>query len=549
MATVTTNMLNQSRMDSLGATTQAALSDISTFFETDLQALSDEIATNDAPLETVTNSQITLDFQMGSQFFIKGSNLLNLSNGTLNPYTITQINITSSNNIVFDLRGSVTYNPTTHVMSGSLTSLDITSSWFSANLDISASSIYDDLFVTSTQSFTFSHIDLTIPSMVAGGTALQLSLDGAMTADNLGLSGNVTGMTVTSGGSSFVATGLNGNLANLSNATDADHLLSMLLSGADSITGTSGNDHLRGYNGNDKFFGNAGVDIITGDYGADTLNGGDGNDKLDGGNGNDVLNGGNGSDYLFGGLNADKLFGNGGNDFLIGGSDTANDTLDGGVGIDTVNYSATYSADVTGVTVDLRNSTTIQNTIRAGNDLIKGVENVVGSDYNDTLTGNAANNMLNGGMGNDKLTGNDGNDRLIGYDGNDTLAGGNGNDLIFGGDGKDLLTGGTGSDVFYFDSLWDSLPGTNRDTITDFVHGVDKINLRWIDANQILDGEQAFDATIASGAGFTSFSGIGKLYFDTTNKILYGNNDGDIQADFSIKLNNVTTLTGSDFVL
>lgn len=545
MASVTTNMLDPTRVESFGLLAEGALLDVSTFFEQDLQLLFEDIDT-DVPSESVSDTQISLGYASGTQLTITGSGLLNLSNGTLGAYTVTRIQFASFNGITLDFQGSVTYDPGTFSVSGALTSLDIASSWFSASLDISATS-FDELNTY----ITFSHIELTLNSVVDGGEPIHLALDGAMTAGVLGLSGTVSGMTLTSAGSSFVATGLTANLANLMTAQSTDQFLSMILGGHDTITGTNGSDHLRGFGGNDVLNGGLGADMLFGGIGADTLNGAGGNDNLFGDDGADVLNGGDGADFLNGGMHADKLFGNAGNDTLDGGFDGANDTLDGGLGIDTVRYGDIFSMDATGVTIDLRNSTTAQNTVRAGNDLIKNIENVVGSDYNDKLIGNAANNLLNGDLGNDTLSGNDGADRLLGYDGNDSLLGGNGNDTLFGGDGRDTMTGGADSDVFYFDSVWDSLPGSNRDIITDFVHGVDKINLRWIDANQMIDGDQAFDATIASGAGFTSFSGIGvgKLYFDTTNKILYGNNDGDIQADFSIKLNGVTTLDGADFVL
>lgn len=540
MALVTTNMLDQSRLDSFAALTQAALFDVSTFFEADLQAVMDEVA-DDAPIESVSNTNITLTFPMGTTLSVTGSSLLNLSNGSLNPFTVTQIKLTTANNIVMELNGSVTTSWGGSAVSGSLTSLDITSDWFTASADISASSITE-----LAGSFTFSHLALTIPSMVEGGTDIQLTLDGAMTADDLGLSGTVTGMTVISAGSSFVATGLTGDLATLATAMSPEHLLSLLLVGADTVNGTAGNDHLKGYAGNDTLNGVAGTDKLNGGLGNDTLNGGDGNDALFGQDGNDSLNGGLGNDSLVGGIGTNKLYGVDGNDKLIGGSGA--DTLNGGAGIDTLSYEFVSSADATGVTVDLTNSTTAQNTVKAGLDLVSGIENVIGSNYKDILTGNTTANLLIGGNGADKLLGGLGNDKLYGGAGNDTIQGGDGSDVIFGGDGKDSMTGNAGSDIFYFDEVYDSAASASRDVITDFVHGTDKINLRYIDAKPLVDGEQAF--TFSSGAGFTDFTsiGTGKLYYDTTSHILYGNNDGDVLADFSIQFNAVS-LSASDFVL
>jgi Ca2+-binding RTX toxin-like protein len=124
-------------------------------------------------------------------------------------------------------------------------------------------------------------------------------------------------------------------------------------------------------------------------------------ESFDGGAGDDVLRGGGGSDTLVGGL--------------------GNDTLDGGTGNDTASY-----AGATGpVTVSLLLAGA-QNTGAAGNDTLIGIKRLVGSAFNDTLTGNNGVNELRGGAGNDTLRGEGGPDRLFGGPGNDTLIGGTG---------------------------------------------------------------------------------------------------------------------------
>jgi uncharacterized delta-60 repeat protein len=65
-------------------------------------------------------------------------------------------------------------------------------------------------------------------------------------------------------------------------------------------------------------------------------------------------------------------------------------------------------------------------------------------------------------------------DKLNGKGGNDTLKGGGDNDTLIGGDGKDILTGDAGRDWFVFK---DPLVAANVDHITDFTHGVDRIQL------------------------------------------------------------------------
>jgi Ca2+-binding RTX toxin-like protein len=161
--------------------------------------------------------------------------------------------------------------------------------------------------------------------------------------------------------------------------------------------------------GIENITGSAFDDTITGNAQANVLDGGDGNDTLNGGAGNDTLNGGAGDDSMV-----------------------------GGTGTDTVSYAGTLStatvgatAGVTGVVVGL-GLTTPQATLNAGLDTLVSIENVIGSAFNDTLSGGANTvataNLLDGGAGNDSLLGGGGNDTLIGGLGNDTLVGGDGSD-------------------------------------------------------------------------------------------------------------------------
>lgn len=205
----------------------------------------------------------------------------------------------------------------------------------------------------------------------------------------------------------------------------------------------------------------------------------------------------------------DILLGLGGNDILRGGLGGPNalfrDILNGGLGTDTADYSNGFLnptgpagpvftiGAVAGVTVNLGLAGP-QNTVGAGWDQLISIENITGSNFNDTLIGNGGNNVLNGLGGNDVLSGLGGNDTLNGGAGNDVMNGGAGNDSLFGsagndtlngglnvGFGRDILTGGSGRDiltggggVFAFDTFdynaaSESQPGVfNRDVITDF---------------------------------------------------------------------------------
>ena len=72
-------------------------------------------------------------------------------------------------------------------------------------------------------------------------------------------------------------------------------------------------------------------------------------------------------------------------------------------------------------------------------DLIFNVEALGGTEYADTLTGDALNNALRGFDGDDTISGGGGDDRLRGDAGEDTITGGTGRDHIQGGEGDDTI--------------------------------------------------------------------------------------------------------------
>jgi len=76
-------------------------------------------------------------------------------------------------------------------------------------------------------------------------------------------------------------------------------------------------------------------------------------------------------------------------------------------------------------------------------------------------------------------TGNDGANYLSGNKGDNTLSGFASNDILNGGRGDDVLTGGADADIFIFQAHG------GRDVVTDFLPGVDKINL--VGQNAIAD--------------------------------------------------------------
>lgn len=247
--------------------------------------------------------------------------------------------------------------------------------------------------------------------------------------------------------------------------------------GNDTISGDAGADQIDGGNGADKLYGGSENDILTGGAANDTLSGGAGVDQLDGGDnndslsgldGNDTLKGANGNDWLDGGNGADKALGASGNDTLYGGA--GNDTLNGGTGADRLDGGADfdkadYSNASGAVLVDL--TTPALNTGWALGDSYTGIEGIIGSGYNDTLSGGTGTDRLEGGNGNDRLAGRGGNDSLYGGAGADSLSGGDGNDLLHGGTGNDSVPGGAGADKLYGDDGADTLDGgSGNDTLT-----------------------------------------------------------------------------------
>ncbi|MEO0360287.1 MAG: M10 family metallopeptidase C-terminal domain-containing protein [Pseudomonadota bacterium] len=75
------------------------------------------------------------------------------------------------------------------------------------------------------------------------------------------------------------------------------------------------------------------------------------------------------------------------------------------------------------------------------------IENAIGGDGADAISGNVADNRLHGRKGDDELAGGAGDDRLIGGGGADTLLGDAGADVLIGRRGADALFGGAGADV------------------------------------------------------------------------------------------------------
>ncbi|MGU3363103.1 cadherin-like domain-containing protein [Methylobacterium sp. M6A4_1b] len=177
--------------------------------------------------------------------------------------------------------------------------------------------------------------------------------------------------------------------------------------------------------------GGSGDDVLLGSSAAETLAGGAGEDRLAGGGGDDRLEGGPGADALSDGAGSDVVSGGAGDDAVAVALDGEADRFDGGEGRDTLDLSATRE----GVTVDLAAGTS--SGAETGQDLVSGLEAVIGGSGGDGLSG---------GEGNDSLSGGGGDDRLAGRSGDDVLEGGAGADTVLDGAGCDIVRAGAGND-------------------------------------------------------------------------------------------------------
>ncbi|MBG9389182.1 calcium-binding protein [Caenimonas aquaedulcis] len=360
-------------------------------------------------------------------------------------------------------------------------------------------------------------------------------------------------------------------LAQVQAGTSSDQLLNGG-AGNDNLVGGAGNDTLNGQAGNDTLDGAGGNDIINGGLGNDVVIGGPGSqdwsnygdatagvgvnltlpaivttggggadtltgiENVGGSNFNDTLTGDGNDNALRGEGGNDSLVGNGGNDYLTGGA--GNDNLQGGAGFDTADYFF-VNGMTAGVVVNL---TTGLATGGGGNDILSGIENVNGSNFADTITGDANGNFIEGRDGNDNILGNAGNDNVFGGAGNDTIDAGTNDDWVNGGDGNDNLQGGAGFDNVDYGASTAAVnvnlgtglaSGEGNDTLAGFegVHGSALNDTITGDANNGDINGGAGDDILDGGAG-------------TGDSVSYWDANGPVAVDLSTGL--ATGAAGND---
>lgn len=372
------------------------------------------------------------------------------------------------------------------------------------------------------------------------------------------------------------------------------------------LTGSNGDDTVVARGGNDT------IDASTYGGGSDWYYGGDGYDTVsyatatqdltisyDSLWGAFLVSGSEGeSDYL---LDIERVVGGAGNDTISGGDANetfggggGNDVITGGAGVNTIDFSWQTSS----VTVQF--STTGQGTAvapQSGQDTFTQIQNIIGSQGNDILTGDSADNVIDGQNGSDQIDGGSGSDVAsyfntvasytfiagtggylqiwdyaysdaiinietfsfagvnflytaivaaataanYGTSGNDTLTGSGDRDAIFAGAGNDTIFGLAGDDLIY---------GENGDDVIFAGDGTNNINGGDGSDTVIVSGAQSDfvitiqddNSVLVTGSGITNrIASVEWITFDAPER----QEDTSLDIAYFIEANTATTITGT----
>lgn len=207
-----------------------------------------------------------------------------------------------------------------------------------------------------------------------------------------------------------------------------------------------------------------------------------------------------GAEIYEGSAFADVLYGDTASNTFIGGSGA--DTIEGGGSVDSIWYLTSTAA----VAVNL--ATHSGSGGDAAGDTISGVENVLGSLYDDTLIGDASANKLEGGAGNDTIDGGDGDDVIYGSWITDTGPLGTANP----GPQADVLNGGAGNDTiltnYQFSPTLDAGSIVHGDAGNDIIT-VGSAYAFGDDGDDTITGGQGYTIDGGAGADIIIMNGIG----------------------------------------
>jgi Ca2+-binding RTX toxin-like protein len=270
-----------------------------------------------------------------------------------------------------------------------------------------------------------------------------------------------------------------------------------------------------------------------------------------------VIYGGRGVDTLLGGLGNDIFF------FAEKLQFAPGDTVNGGVGYDSVYFRGDYSIDFNAPGYAGQFNSIESMTLTSATDtryarggpsefdysikladanLAAGVELTV----NGTLLQSYETMVVDGSLETDGFL------RIFAGASDDTIKGGGQADLIHGNFGADTLTGGGGADTFRYQKSGEST-ATSLDHILDFTPGTDKIELTRMDANTTLAGNQDFHwigSNAFTGAGASS-AGELHVFEQSGTWFVEGDTNGDGSGDFliALTLQGATPLSQNDFFL
>lgn len=335
----------------------------------------------------------------------------------------------------------------------------------------------------------------------------------------------------------------------------------------ETVLGSEGVDYGTMHSGDDTYYGNDGNDVLVGQSGADKLYGEAGDDIFEiGGFGTGVSGTTSAADdglkeWIATGANHDLIVGGSGIDTLrVTTGIGANNTTTGKIVLNNANFKSMEVVQVGG-TVDKLN---VENTaLQMLNDHYYHAANSSVADLSNTLGNNGgtisnvvidASGVTTNGL---RFEGNADKNTFIGTSKADTFIGNGGNDVLTGGAGADsfvfgkvheqVITGDDDEVQTYTDTAFNL---TGVDTITDFLHGTDKIKLN-VDQFSSLTVGGFSSANLRSGAGAVALDSNDYLLFDTTTKALSYDADGN-GAGAAVQiatLTGVNTFTASDVVV
>ena len=402
------------------------------------------------------------------------------------------------------------------------------------------------------------------------------------------------------------------NNVNVGGDAEGDSLMNI-----ENIVGSAYGDTLVGGDGDNRIEGGEGDDILKGLLGADILEGGEGIDTVnyedsieavvidlaegiaEGGDAEgDVIREienitGSAYDDMLKGDSGDNIIEGGDGDDILEGR-MGDDTIDGGLGVDTASYRGS------GQEVDINLAEGTAEGGDAEGDRLMGIENIIGSSYDDTLIGDGEDNTIEGGAGADTIDGGAGvdtvsyesssqrvqidltssthtggdargdtireieniigsayNDVLRGDDGVNVITGGEGDDIIDGGDGGDIIDGGEGTDTVSYENSSEAVEidlagGTyaGGDAQGDTIIGIENIigsghadTITGNNQNNEIEGGAGAD-TIDGGTGIDTASYENSSAAVNINLSNNSHTGGDAEGD---SLMNIENIIGSNF--